>query len=208
MTRTAAKTTISPATFVLGRRVFAEDALEVVEQLNWSFQNRTHLHVSHGCAPAGWGGGSGQKLAQTLGISFRAPGTSYEVLRYPLYIQPEVTQVEFGAAVDDLTNPGPNDQVQVSCHAYDATTGTLLASVTLATFDGSADNDTEKTAQFNTSTIGTGVIQFAVEIEAVNAGGGTRGVLRRVRIQDKKESTLPAPVVEGGNGETLTVAGT
>lgn len=206
MSRTSSKTTISPATYVLGRPVFAEDARTVIEQLNWSFQNRTQVHVSQTCAPAGWGGAPSSPLqAQTLSLEFRAPAAgAIEVLRYELKIQPEVTQVNIGAAVDGLVNGTPDDEVNVLFKAYDATTGALLSTLTL-TFTGESENDTQKVDQFNTSTIGTSWVQFAIELDAQAVQVGSSPVLRRVRIQDRKETTLPAPVVEGSNGETLTV---
>ena len=88
--------------------------------------------------------------------------------------------------------------------AYDATTGALLSTLTL-TFVGEAENDAQEVDHFNTSTIGTGWVQFAVELDAQSVQVGSSPVLRRLRIQDKKETTLPAPVVEGSNGETLTI---
>ena len=206
MSRTSNKTTISPATYVLGRPVFAEDARTVIEQLNWSFQNRTQVHVSQTCAPPGWGGAPAVHFqAQTLSIQFRSTGAgSIEVLRYELKIQPEVTQVTVGAAVDGLVNGSPDDEVDVLFKAYDATTGALLSTLTL-TFVGEAENDAQEVDHFNTSTIGTGWDQFAVELDAQSVQVGSSPVLRRLRIQDKKETTLPAPVVEGSNGETLTI---
>ena len=194
MTREQAKTTLSPGHFVTGAPVLSEHAEAVAKQVNWSAGNRGQTHLALTCAPEDvLESGS----PRTLSLSFRASGAAWSVIQIPIQVQPEVVNLVCGAAVDNLTSPGPDDVVTVNFRIYEPKANPIneTASV-LLTFTGTAENDTDKTGTIATSSSGTGWRILVIDLETTV--GSANADLLRVTVQDQViTSGQPAPIAEG-----------
>jgi len=176
MTKPIAVSTLSPLALGVGAEVIAEDALEVLGQLNWSFQKRSRTHLAATTAIDDWNG-TGE--IGTTRTKFPAANVYSERLRFRIKVRPEVDEVEFGVSCFfDASNEGDVE--------LDFGGGSIVIHAT------SADNGSLVTQTIATSTIGTGDLDCVLSLKR-STGSSANNFLESFIVRDVELSTLPDP---------------
>lgn len=178
MTKAAAQSSLSPRVFGVGGEILAEDLVEVLEQLNWSFRERNRLHLSENLAADGWGS-SGSEIG--IGRNAYPVGATWEELRrYQIRVRSEPAALQIGVRTELATGETGYTRVTVGA-----------TSTTITTTD--ADNGSEVTANLSTAATGTG--KLLVTVEGRTDGPSTTNYLRNLRLEDVllAVASLPDP---------------
>jgi len=170
MSKTAASTTMPPEYFSVGMDVLSEDALEVIEQLNWSACKRPVVHVSMNVGDDDY---AGTNELGTLRLMFPTTAGWNTCLVFKIVVEPEVTSLTVGARC--YVSAGTCD-LRVTIGASAATT---IGSFQLA------DNGTEKTCTINTSSSGVGELTVTIERNH-STGSAADCYIRNIRVEDNE----------------------
>lgn len=179
MSKVATLATLSPRAFAPDVEVLEDDALVVLEMLNWAAAYRPVQHVSVCAAVAGYSALS----ALALGIELPTTSGWVERLRFLITVDAEAQTIELGARM--YLAAANTAQVRI-------TVGGAAAS-TLTTFTN-ATNGTEHTATVATSSSGTGELEVIVELNHTT-GSASGCYLRDLRIGEGEitPASLPDP---------------
>jgi len=169
MTKTQTPTMLVPESLAPLTEVFYEDALAVVEQLNWSAGKRPVVHASLAVGPAGWAGGP--ELG-TINLKFPAGAGWQRCLIFKIDVKPETVAITVGA--ECFVSGGQTCQLRVTIGASGATS---IGSFT------SVDVGTEKTCTIATSSSGTGDGLIVLVERNHSAGTATDCFVRNFRVE-------------------------
>lgn len=181
MAKTQNVSFLSPDGFATGADVIEEDAQSVAEMLNWTAGNRPVVYVNATVGEDGWA----TNAIGILALRFRASGGFTTVLRGRIRINPDVQGIVVGARCIFASTEGGDVKFTVG-------SGTATLSFT------DSDNGSEKTSTIATSSTGTGLQTWQVEIDQTS-GASSTNQLRNVRIEAAPITTatdLPSPANE------------
>lgn len=177
MTKTAATTTVPPEYFSVGMDVLSEDALEVIEQLNWSACKRPVVHVSTNVGSDDY---AGANEVGTLRLMFPTTSGWATCLVFKIVVEPEVASILVGARC----------YVSAGTCSLRVTIG-ASAATSIGSFT-SADNGSEKTCTINTSSSGTGELTVTIERNH-SSGSAADCYIRNLRVEDNEIAATDLP---------------
>ena len=179
MSKPSAMATISPISLGVGAEVLADDLVDVIGQLNWSFQNRPRLHISAVVGANDWAAGGEVGTARIMIPASSSFGAT--ALMFRIRVRPEVEEIEIGART--WFDPATSDAGEVE----------FTVGAAVATLVGDHSQNADEIAQtITTATSGTGSLLCSIRLRRT-AGSSTTNFLRNIRVEDLPVATLPDP---------------
>lgn len=180
MAKTQTQATLSPLQLTTGREIYLEDARTVAEQQNYTFGYSVATYFSLVTAAAGWQD-TGDQALETHETYFPASASFSTYYTVPIFINADVDQVQFGG---ECTVAATN-----TCQIRITVGGAAPQTVDFT----NANNGTEKTADFVTSSTGTGWQTVTLEL-ARSVGASATNQLKALRLEAQVITTgLPSP---------------
>lgn len=176
MSRTAAPTTLNPTTFGTGNGIYFEDAVQVVEQINYTASRTPQVLAQWIAAPSGWGASGNEPHAHSVTFS----GSLETFYQTDVWIDPDAQEIRI--EVDAAMAAGNEGEVVVDLGG---------AQVVLA-FDDSTPTVTDQVSSGDT---GTGWQSLTVRIQRTS-GASSANALRRVQVSTEPWASLPVPLDE------------
>lgn len=178
MAKTATQATLSPYALATGKRIYASEAQSVAEQLNYAFQNTTITYFSFVAADAGWNGDPDTMATHAVHFDGSAIDTWEVVYQGQIYVDPDVQTIRCISNADVGAASVGNVRFTIG-----ATNGTNTHSST-----------SSQTVDLNTSSTGTGWLQFEIEIRYHSGAAAIQ--LTFITVEGKKPASIPSPISE------------